>query len=170
MAKATDKSEPQILLTPEINNNKTSNHERPSATHMFIEEGIAQHFKEGYRTDKDFTSLVEWTLNEEPHEQKSHAYRLEDNELLYFEDVEGNIRLCVPSKGRLVILKEAHDTAHEHTQAALRNRFYWPSLCCDVTTYVHTCDPCQKIKHSCGPGITTSCNADISIMIDNHQT
>jgi hypothetical protein len=160
VAKATDKSEPQILLTPEIDNNKTSNHVRPSATHAPIEEGIAQRFKEGYCTDKDFALLVEQTLNEEPHEKKSCAYHLVDNGLLYFKDVEGNIRLCVPSEEQLVILKEAHDAAHETaharwecTLAALRNRFYWPSLCRDVTTYVHTCDPCQKIKHSHGPGI-----------------
>ena len=32
----------------------------------------------------------------------------------------------------------------------LRDRFYWPRMRLDVTEYVRTCDPCQKIKHDRG--------------------
>ena len=36
--------------------------------------------------------------------------------------------------------------------AALRDRFYGPRMRMDVTDYVRTCDPCQKIKHDRGAG------------------
>ena len=65
----------------------------------------------------------------------------------------------MPASERLNLLKEVHDSAHEsahagweHTLAALRDRFYWPRMCTDVTNYVCTCDPCQKIKHDQGAG------------------
>ena len=65
--------------------------------------------------------------------------------------------MCVPETERNAILKEVHDEAHEsahagweRTLASLRERFYWPSMRKDTTDYVHTCDPCQKIKHDRG--------------------
>jgi hypothetical protein len=58
------------------------------------------------------------------------------------------------------LLKEVHDKAHESTHArwectlaSLRDRFYWPTMRKDVTEYVHSCDPCQKIKHDWGAGV-----------------
>jgi hypothetical protein len=48
---------------------------------------------------------------------------------------------------------KAHESAHtgwERTLAALRERFYWPSMRSDVIKYVRTCDLCQKIKHDRG--------------------
>ena len=72
--------------------------------------------------------------------------------------MDGGIRLCVPLTERMAVIKEVHDSAHEsahagqeHTLASLRNRFYWPSLRLDVTNYMSSCDPCQRVKHDRGP-------------------
>jgi hypothetical protein len=109
---------------------------------------------EGYHSDKDFASLVNRTREELPDKGKNCAYRLGTNGMLYFEDTDGNLWLCVPKSERL---DEIHDSAHESTHAGwectlanLREQFYWPSMQADVTKYVLTCDPCQKIKHDRG--------------------
>ena len=35
-----------------------------------------------------------------------------------------------------------------HSSLALWMQYYWPFLRCNITNYVCTCDPCQKIKHN----------------------
>ena len=62
------------------------------------------------------------------------------------------------SYGRTHGSHQVHDSAHEsahagqeHTLASLRSRFYWPSLHRDVTNYMSSCDPCQRVKHNRGP-------------------
>jgi hypothetical protein len=112
---------------------------------------------EGYAADKDFTNLFNCVRNEKMDERKYCAYRISRNGLLYFEDANANIRLCIPASEREGILKEVHDGAHEgahagweRTLASLRERFYWPSMRSDTIEYIRTCDPCQKIKHDRG--------------------
>jgi hypothetical protein len=128
------------------------------ATHVFANEETIQRFVQSYRLDKDFAAVIERTRSENLLEHKRRAYRLAENGLLYFEDADGKIRLCVPLKERTTIIKEVHDSAHEsahagreRTLASLREHFYWPSLRCDVIDYVLSCDPCQKVKHDRGP-------------------
>ena len=125
--------------------------------HVFAEKEAVQRFSAGYAADKDFKTLVSRSRNEGFDEKKYRAYRLGANGLLYFEDADSRIRLCVPKEERKELLKEVHDGPHEsahagweRTLAGLRERFYWPSMRTDVIQYVRTCDPCQKIKHSRG--------------------
>jgi hypothetical protein len=122
-----------------------------------MDKNAVRCFVEGYRSDKDFASLVNQTREELPDKGKNRAYRLGTNGMLYFEDADGNLRLCVPKSERPDLIKEIHDSAHksahagwECTLANLRERFYWPSMRADITKYVLTCDPCQKIKHDQG--------------------
>lgn len=77
--------------------------------------------------------------------------------MLYFEDADHKVRLCMPALERLNLVKEVHDCPHksahtgwERTLAALRDQFYWPCMYLDITEYVCSCDPCQKIKHDQG--------------------
>ena len=63
---------------------------------------------------------------------------------------------------------KAHESTHagwECTLASLQPRYYWPLMRRDVTNYwplmrrdvtnyVRTCDPCQKIKHDHGAGVS----------------
>jgi len=133
----------------------------PSTTnvglHIYASEEAVRRFTEGYATDKSFSILFNRTKSETMDERKYHTYRIGNNGLLYFEDADSRIRLCVPANERARILKEVHDGAHEsahagweRTLASLRERFYWPRMRSDVVDYVKTCDPCQKIKHDRG--------------------
>ena len=80
-----------------------------------------------------------------------------DNGLLYFEDADSRLRLCVPNSERSMIVKAVHDEAHEgahagweRTLVSAREHFYWPRMSSNVKEYVSSCDPCQKIKHNRG--------------------
>ena len=80
-----------------------------------------------------------------------------DNGLLYFEDADSHLRLCVPGSERRAIVKAVHDEAHEgaharweRTLASAREHFYWPRMSSDVKEYVSSCDLCQRIKHNRG--------------------
>lgn len=128
-----------------------------TSLHVFADPDVVARFNEGYKKDKDFSLLLNRTASEKYLEGKFRAYRVSDNGLLYFEDADRRVRLCVPATERSGILREAHDEAHEtahagweRTLASLRERFYWPSLRKDVIDYVYTCDPCQKTKHDRG--------------------
>ncbi len=138
-------------------NKRNESSTAPSSLHIHVDDGIALKFVEGYRNDKDFASLITRTLEEPQDARKHRAYRIGNNGLLYFEDADHKVRLCVPASERLNLVKEVHDCAHEsahagweRTLAALRERFYWPRMRLDVTKYVRSCDPCQKIKHDRG--------------------
>ena len=123
--------------------------------HVYANEDTLKQFLEGYQKDKAFKTLMICSQTEGFNEKKYHAYRIGINGLLYFEDADSKLRLCVPESEHQEILKETHDYAHESTHAgwertltAMRECFYWPCMRSDVVKYVQTCDPCQKIKHS----------------------
>jgi len=131
----------------------------PTNLHIFASDEIVLRFTNGYKGDKEFAPLIARTLEEPQDARKHRAYRMGNKGLLYFEDADHKARLCVPATERLNLIKEVHDSAHEsahagweRTLAALRDRFYWPRMRSDVTDYVRTCDPCQKIKHDRGSG------------------
>ena len=122
--------------------------------HIHADAETIQCFAKGYKSDRGFTSILNCTLNKPPDERKFRAYWIADNGLLYFEDADARVHLCVPSTEREALLKEVHDSAHEsahtgweRTLAMLQDRFYWPCMRMDVTEYVQMCNPCQKIKH-----------------------
>jgi hypothetical protein len=123
--------------------------------HVHVDERALKDFALGYASDKAFAPLIKRANEERPDPQKHRAYRLASSGLLYFEDADGNVRLCVPASQQTSLIKEVHDEAHEtahaggeRTLASLRERFYWPTMRADVNNYVRTCDPCQKTKHS----------------------
>jgi Integrase zinc binding domain len=111
--------------------------------HVHADEDTIKRFIKEYKTDKDFASLFNRTSNEGADDKKYQAYRFSDNGLLYFEDADHKIRLCVPLKERAALIKEVHNEAHEsahagweRTLASLRQRFYWPTMRLDTTEYV----------------------------------
>jgi len=130
-----------------------------SRLHVHASEEAVNRFTAGYAADKTFKALVKRSSTEGFDERKYRAYRIGTNGLLYFEDADARIRLCVPENERKELLKEVHDGPHEgahagwaQTLAALRERFYWPKMRTDVIKYVQSCDPCQKTKHNRGAG------------------
>jgi len=57
--------------------------------------------------------MIARTIEEPQDSRKHHAYHPSDNSLLYFEDADHKVRLCVPAMERTNLLKEVHDAAHE---------------------------------------------------------
>jgi len=68
----------------------------PSAIHVHADQETVEHFARGYLEDKDFASVLERTLKERLQDQKYCAHCLASNGLMYFEDADGHVRLCVP--------------------------------------------------------------------------
>ena len=73
--------------------------------------------------------------------------------LLYFEDWNGNYRLCVPKDEQAQLLSKVHDEITEGAHAGyhktynkLASTFYWPKMSRDVKKFVVSCDICQKPK------------------------
>jgi hypothetical protein len=128
--------------------------------HVYLEDDIIKWFMKGYQEGENFKALVSCSQSEGFDKQKYCAYKMGTNGLLYFEDADLRIRLCILNSEWQEVLKEVHDKAHEGTHAGwertlatLRDHFYWPRMRLDVIEYIQTCDPCQKIKHSRGAGI-----------------
>ena len=132
----------------------------PSNLHVHASSELVLNFVKGYKNNKDFAPLITCTLEEPQDARKFHAYQMGNDGLLYFEDTDHKARLCIPAVERLNLIKEVHDCTHEsahtgweRTLAALRDGFYWPCMRSDITEYVRSCNPCQKIKHDQGSGI-----------------
>src|SRR5271170_181085 len=96
---------------------RTEDKSRTDRLHVFADVSTINKFREGYKLDKDFSRLVQRSALEGYDVQKYRAYRLSSEGLLYFEDADSRIRLCVPSSERLKIIKEVHDEAHETAHA-----------------------------------------------------
>jgi hypothetical protein len=71
--------------------------EREFNLHVYVEEDIIKRFVKGYQKDKNFKALVNRLRTEGFNEQKYRAYRMGINGLLYFEDADSKVRLCIPN-------------------------------------------------------------------------
>uniref|UniRef100_H3H5J1 Reverse transcriptase domain-containing protein n=1 Tax=Phytophthora ramorum TaxID=164328 RepID=H3H5J1_PHYRM len=85
-----------------------------------------------------------------------HRYSLDDDLLYYSTDPEDTPRIVVPHDEDLKyrILYEAHDTAlsghlgREKTYGSVSLSYWWPKLYKWTSTYVRTCETCQRVKPS----------------------
>uniref|UniRef100_H3H1W0 Reverse transcriptase domain-containing protein n=1 Tax=Phytophthora ramorum TaxID=164328 RepID=H3H1W0_PHYRM len=85
-----------------------------------------------------------------------HRYSLDGGLLYYNTDPEDTPRIVVPHDEDLKyrILYEAHDTAlsghlgREKTYGSVSLSYWWPKLYKWTSTYVRTCDTCQRVKPS----------------------
>lgn len=80
-------------------------------------------------------------------------YFIAEDQLIYFEDNLGNMRLCVPEALRSEIMNEVHNTITEAAHAGFYktyNRistvYYWPRMSREIKAFVNICDICQKSK------------------------
>ena len=85
-----------------------------------------------------------------------HLYSLDNGLLCYSTDAADTPRIVVPHDEELKyrILFEAHDSAlsghlgREKTYGSVSQSYWWPKLYKWVSTYVRTCETCQRIKPS----------------------
>jgi hypothetical protein len=60
-----------------------------------------------------------------------------------------DLRLYVPLRKREEALEAAHEVAHQSAEkmlAALRTRYWWPSLRRDIVRYASTCETCVRTR------------------------
>ncbi len=108
-----------------------------------------------YKDDKHYRKVNE-EFNKYPGIDKTEAfpqYYLSEKGLIYFQDSEGNTRLCVPTALRADLMKEKHDIITEgahggyfKTYNRITSNYYWPKMSRDIKRFVNSCDVCQKIK------------------------
>jgi hypothetical protein len=121
---------------------------------IHIDSEEIQEWSKAYSADSYFSKVIE-SLREEPNPLNPQypQYFLSDEGLLYFEDWEGNNRLCVPTSLRNQVMKEDHESLTEGAHCGyhrafnrLASMYFWPRMSKDIREYVTTCDICQKTK------------------------
>jgi len=80
-------------------------------------------------------------------------YHYGENSLIYFEDWNGNNKLCVPKDLQTLVTAEIHDsisegahTGYRKTYNRIASTYYWPRMSQSIKTFISTCDICQKSK------------------------
>src|ERR1700720_2655344 len=108
-----------------------------------------ERWKKGYLSDKLFSGIIR---KSEEIKDLYPQYQIL-RELIYFEDWNGNLRLCVPESLRVEIMSEVHnalmESAHRgyaKTYNWTASTYYWPRMSRDIKRYVSTCDICQTVK------------------------
>ncbi|KAF9503215.1 hypothetical protein BS47DRAFT_1248837, partial [Hydnum rufescens UP504] len=91
---------------------------RPQPSPMlYLAEGLAGEFVKGYQSNIEFGSIYRAAQEELLLPADRHVRFLKgENGLLYFRDADwpsSQTRLCIPSKLRLEILGETHDSPHK---------------------------------------------------------
>jgi transposase InsO family protein len=119
-----------------------------------LDKSEIQNFAIGYKNDPYFNKIIQDIRAESDWSSPLHPLFSEnDNGLLYFEDWEGRMRLCVPECERSKIMSEMHDELTEGAHAGyhrtynkLSSIYYWPKMSRDIKRFVISCDICQKSK------------------------
>ena len=98
--------EPDHIGSSEAENKDVSDStvNAPTAIHIHVNLGTVECFAKGYLEDKDFALVLQRTQEERLQDQKYCAYHLAENGLMYFEDTDGNVRLCIPSSERSILI------------------------------------------------------------------
>lgn len=79
---------------------------------------------EGYRSDSHFSKVLkEWKQETEWVNPSFPQYHYSDSGLIYFEDWQGNNRLCVPEDLRIRIMEEVHNTITEAAHAGYHRTY-----------------------------------------------
>lgn len=142
-----------------------------SGQYILLENGdqIAQHYnlliqisseeiqewRNGYLQDEHFAQVLEAKKSSETASQGDTfpQYLYGDNGLLFFEDSQGNTRLCVPKAKRVEIMSDVHNKETEGAHAGyhrsynrIASTYYWPGMSREIKKYTETCDICQKAK------------------------
>lgn len=111
-------------------------------------------FVDGYQQDSFFKKILEelhtknnWSNPAQP------LYFKGENGMLYFEDWNGNMRLCIPRIEQIPLTREVHNELTKGVHAVyhkmynkIAGTYFWPKMSKQVKRYVTSCDICQKAK------------------------
>lgn len=109
--------------------------------------------RQGYRRDSYFARLLALNPQGGRLATPGHDNRFQVENGLIYEVKRGHKRLCIPrGVARQRIMQEAHDVplaSHfgpRKTAAAVKEKFWWPTIAKDVKQYVASCVVCQRDK------------------------
>ena len=96
-------------------------------------EGL-ESWKKGYATDQFYSKVLNAFQVNDDKDGNYHQYQLIEG-LIYFEDWNGNLRLCVPvslcvevmSKVHNILTESAHG-GHAKTYNRIASTYYWPKM------------------------------------------
>ena len=109
-------------------------------------EDLFKGLEHAYQKDKETKTIME---NLDVHRE----YSVIQNKLYYTGKGRRQLYLSL-GKIRDFIIQECHDTrwaGHlgvQKTEERISRDFYWPTIRANVTTYVQTCEECQRNKAS----------------------
>ena len=108
--------------------------------------------KKGYTTDQ-FYSKVLSIFRVDGNKDRNYPQYQVIEWLIYFEDCNTNLRLCIPDSLCVEVMSEVHNIStesahggHAKTYNRIASTYYWPKMSQDINKYVSTCDICQKAK------------------------
>src|SRR5882672_6647190 len=111
--------------------------------------------EKAYTNDKLYSKILKASQINNNKEGNYPQYQIRDG-LIYFEDWNGNFRLCVPDSLRLTVMSGVHNIltesahrGHAKTYNRIASTYYWPKMSRDIKQYVSTCNICQKVKPQC---------------------
>ncbi len=128
-----------------------------TAKHYNILIGVDDHelarWRQAYEEDSLYRDVIASQQDAGVTNPKYPQYFYSDIGLVYFEDGNGNNRLCVPKSLRLEVMSDIHDRLTESAHSGyhkcynrLASSHYWPGMSRDLKKYISTCDVCQKVK------------------------
>lgn len=99
--------------------------------------------------DQDLTRLKLRLKNATATKSEARHHLIIDDVVYYLSDPDGNpsLRLFVPTRLRLGVLKRHHDLGHygvDRTYATIRQSYYWPNLYKELMEYTEKCIRCKE--------------------------
>jgi hypothetical protein len=114
-------------------------------------EGL-ESWKKGYITDQFYSKVLNAFQINDDKDGNYPQYQVIEG-LIYLEDWNGNLRLCVPDSFCIEVMSKVHNIltesahrGHAKTYNCIASTYYWPKMSRDIKKYVSTCDICQKAK------------------------
>lgn len=116
-----------------------------------LEPTEIERWLQAYKSDKHFSEVLAQMKGGKGALYSQYHYS--ENGLIYFEDWQGNNRLCVPQDLRTEVMAQAHNIITEGAHPGyyrnynrIASTYYWPKMSRDIKMYANTCDICQKSK------------------------
>jgi hypothetical protein len=92
-----------------------------------------------YAADTLFSEVLKANQESQGTQDKYSQYSVQSNGLIFFEDWNGNERLCVPDTLRVAVMSEIHNTlteaahgGHHKTYNRIASTYYWPWMSRDI--------------------------------------
>src|ERR1700683_4485913 len=112
-------------------------------------------WKKAYIADNLYSKVLKASQFDNNEVGHYTQYQIRDG-LVYFEDWNGNFRLCIPESLQVSVMSEVHNIltesahgGHTKTYNRITSTYYWPRMSRDIKWYVSSCDICQKSKPKC---------------------